>query len=86
MTEFRQNAARPADPLAQLNDPGEVFRNPSQVEFIRTLIQFVRDAFSRTIFRDQAAPDIMLLAPSGQSFRVTVGDDGTLRTEPVTRG
>jgi hypothetical protein len=83
MAELRGNVSLPAGPLDQLNDPGEVFRNPAQVEFVRTLVRFIRNGFSRSVMRDQAAPSILLASPGGRVFKVTVSDDGEVATEHV---
>jgi hypothetical protein len=83
MAELRGNVAQPAGPLDQLNDPGEVFRNPVQVEFIRTLVRFVRNGFGRAVMRDQAAPSILLASPAGRVFKVTVSEDGQVTAEYV---
>lgn len=83
MTTVRQNASRVAGPLDQLNDPGEVFKNPGQLEFVRTLVRMLKDGFSRVILRDQATPFFHLLSPSGKAYRVTVTDDGQIAAEYI---
>jgi hypothetical protein len=83
MTLIRQNAARVAGPLDQLNDPGEVFKNPGQLEFVRTLVRMLKDGFSRVILRDQAVNYFHLLSPSGKAYRVTVTDDGQITAEYI---
>jgi hypothetical protein len=80
---LRGNVARVAGPLDQLNDPGEVFKNPGQLEFVRTLVRMLKDGFGRVLSRDQAAPYFHLLSPSGKAYRVTVSDDGQITAEYV---
>jgi hypothetical protein len=72
-----------AGPLDQLNDPGEVFRNPGQLEFVRNLVRLLKDAFGKAVIRDQASPFIHLQAPNGGVYKVSVGDTGALRVEYV---
>lgn len=81
--EPRANVNRPTDKLAQLNDPGESFKNPGQLEFVRQFVRTVRDALGKTIDRDQAAPHLHLTSPAGKVFKVTVRDDGSIGTQHI---
>lgn len=85
MSQTRQNSSRPIDPLAELNDPEAVFRDPGQLQFMRTLVNTIRRVFSAMIRYDQAAPQIILTSPNGTAYIVTVGDDGVL-TARTARG
>jgi hypothetical protein len=79
----RQNTPQITGPLDALNDPGESFKNPTQLEFVRTLISALKVAFQRTISRDQAAPYFHLQAPTGEVWKVTVNAAGALGTTRV---
>jgi hypothetical protein len=83
MASPRQNAPAPAGALDPLNDPGEVFKNTSQVEFIRTLVRLLAEAFSRVVFRDQAAPHVHLISPSGKVYKLSVTDAGAMSVSYV---
>jgi hypothetical protein len=86
MVDFqRTNAPRPTGPLDLLNDPGESFKNPTQLEFVRTLIATLKLALARMIYRDQATPYIHLQAPTGEVYRVEVDAAGVVRTVRAER-
>lgn len=85
MAEIRGNVQQAAGPLDQLRDPGEVFKIPVQVEFVRTLVQFLKTGFSRCVMRDQATSAILMLSPGGKVHSLTVADDGTV-TATYVRG
>lgn len=79
----RANVSRVAGPLDQLNDPGESFKNPGQLEFVRTLVRMLKDAFGKVLMRDQAAPYFHLLSPGGKAYKITVSDDGAIHAEYI---
>lgn len=81
MSDVRQNTPRESDPFQGLNDPAELFKNPYQLEFIRTLISVIRQQFSATVKRNQGSPQIILSAPNGTSWIVTVDNSGVLQTK-----
>jgi len=45
--------------------------------------EIVRRALSKCVSTDEAAPQIILRAPNGTSWRVTVSNTGTLTTTQV---
>ncbi len=75
---LRQNIQAPVDRLAQLNDPTDVFKNPSQLGFIRGLVDVLRGMARDFISRDTATTHFILLSPNGTAYRVTVSDAGAL--------
>jgi hypothetical protein len=83
LTDIRQNAAQPADPLGQLNDPAEAFKNPAQIEFFRVFLRLLRTALAKMVQRDQAATHVTLVSPGGKSYVVRVNETGALVTEYV---
>lgn len=83
MVDIRGNVARPTSPLDNLPDPGDAFRAPLQLDYLRRLDRALKGAFSRVVFRDQGTPDFMLTSPSGKVYRVTVNESGTLTTEYI---
>lgn len=40
--------------------------------------QIISDNFGRTLSKEQANPFVLLLSPSGLTFKLSVNDDGTL--------
>jgi len=76
----RENARQEVDEFISLNDPGEIFKNPQQLQFIRTLIDVLRRVVANVVRWDRAAPQVILSAPDGGAWIVTVANDGTLTT------
>lgn len=77
---IRGNIAQPAEKLAIIGDPGDVFRNPQQAEYMRTLTRGISDALRGTVSSDTASTSILLLSPNGQAWRLMVDDAGALFT------
>ena len=77
---LRENTPIQSDLFQSLNDPGDVFKNPEQLRFVRTLIDILRRAFINAVRSNQAVPSIILTAPNGTSWVVEVGDTGALST------
>ena len=75
---IRENARREVDEFTSLNDPGEIFKNPQQLQFIRTLIDVLRRVVANMVRWDRAAPQIILSDPDGGSWIVTVDANGNL--------
>ena len=71
-----------ADQLEPLKNPETIFRNPAQLEYIRSLVNAVQALTQNTINHDQSAPHIILMSPNGTSYTVTVDDLGALQTVP----
>lgn len=78
MAAPRSGFALPVDPLNELGNPEQAFRNPDQLQFMRQLIDIIRTQFGKFVARDVASPYIMLQSPGGNTFRVTVSDDGKI--------
>lgn len=78
MSISRENARREVDEFSSLNDPGEVFKNPQQLQFVRTPIDVLRRVVANMVRWDRAAPQIILSAPDGGSWIVTVDNAGNL--------
>lgn len=79
----RRNNPRPVDRFAGLNDPADAFKNPTQLLFVRSLIDILRQFISGAISKDEAASHFHLVSPSGKTYKVTVADDGTLSSTYV---
>lgn len=76
---IRGNATRPVSRLQHVNDPDpNVFKNPLQLEYIRTLVDVLRRLDTDMVSTNTASPSVLLASPNGTVFRVTVADDGTL--------
>jgi hypothetical protein len=75
----RSGYALPVDLLNELGDPGDAFKSPTQLQFLRTLISIIRAQFGKSVTTETAVGFIYLRSPNGNTFRVTVGDDGTLQ-------
>ena len=82
----RSGYALPVDPLNELGNPEQAFKNPDQLQFMRQFIDIIRTQFSKFVSRDVAAPFITLQSPSGKSFRITVNDDGTISATNARNG
>lgn len=80
MTVARQNISHVPDPFNQLNDPGEVFKNPQQNSFVRILIGIIRSSFDSVVRSNQATPQIVLRAPDGSAWVVEVSNTGVIST------
>ncbi len=76
---MRQNKPAVIDRFVELNDPGEVFKNPYTLLFMRTFINIVKRIANTAVYSDTAAPAIILQSPNGTAYRVTVDDAGTLQ-------
>ena len=48
--------------------------------YLTSLVEVIRRSFAPLISKDEAAPRVMLLSPSGKVYNLTVKDDGTLQT------
>jgi hypothetical protein len=75
---LRENQTRRVDRLTALNDPGEAFKNPAQLGFIRTLVDIIRRMSNEFVSQETASPFFLLQAPGGVVYRVTVNDAGAL--------
>lgn len=75
---LRQNQIIRADRLQQLQAPEEAFKNPAQLTFIRTLIDILRRALSELASTREASDQILLQAPNGAVYRITVNNAGAL--------
>ena len=73
-------------PLAQIAPPNDAFKNPVQLAWMQGLLSGLRDALSNAVSRDTAVPYITLTAPNGASYKVTVGNDGSLTATAIIRG
>jgi hypothetical protein len=78
MATPRSGYALPIDPLNELGDPAQAFKNPDQLQYVRQLVDIIRTQFGKAVTRDTAVPFFYLQSPGGKTFRVTVADDGTL--------
>lgn len=77
----RQNAPiSETDIFANINDPVDVFKNPVQLLFVRTLIDILRRALTGAVKQNQASPHIILSAPDGGAWIVEVDNTGALTT------
>lgn len=80
---LRQNKASDSDRFASLAQPNEVFKIPIQSQFMRTLLDLLRDMFKDFISKDSANTHFMLMSEAGAIYRVTVDDTGNLQTEYI---
>jgi hypothetical protein len=77
-TTIRQNPPAQADRLQGLQPPEEVFKNPIQLTFMRTLIDILRRALREMVSSQSAAPQVLLTSPNGTVFKITVSDAGAI--------
>lgn len=82
----RSGYALPVDPLNELGDPAQAFRNGDQLQFVRTLISIIRTQFGKFISSDTAVPFVLLRSPAGKTFRVEVNDDGQITATDARGG
>ena len=76
-------ALKPADPLAQITDPGIAFKNPDQQQFLRQFRDTLSDAIGSKAGRTTSVPFIMLDAPNGTTYKITVDNSGTVSATAV---
>ena len=69
---------KPADPLAQVPDPGDAFKNPTQAGFIRRMQTAISAALTDRPGANSATPMVLLSSPSGQVWSITVSDTGAI--------
>jgi len=79
----RQNKPTAVDRLAQLNDPGEIFKNPQSLAFFRQFIEIVREMAKDTIYRNAATTAVLLTAPNGTVYEISANDNGSLKVVNV---
>lgn len=48
--------------------------------YIQTVLAAIKTAFNSVVSRDEASPRILLQAPNGTVYEVTVSNTGTLQT------
>jgi hypothetical protein len=75
---LRQNTPIPVDRLTALANVNDVFKNPTQLAFMREMIDAIRRGFSVMITKETAADELLLRSTGGKVFRVTVSDAGAL--------
>lgn len=80
---LRQNQPPVVNRFAELNDPGDVFKNPTQLLFMRTLLDIVKRAFADFISMNTANPQFMLISPAGKIYKITIDDAGVLQSEYI---
>ena len=74
----RRNRPIAVDRLAGLNDPAEIFKNPQQLLFIRSLVEVIRGIVTDAVVKDEASPHLHLTSSGGKVYKITALDDGTL--------
>jgi hypothetical protein len=52
----------------------------------RDLVDKISESLLRVVTTNEAVPSVLLIAPNGKVFRVTVGDTGTLTSTEVPQG
>ncbi|CAB5170388.1 hypothetical protein UFOVP155_21 [uncultured Caudovirales phage] len=50
-------------------------------QFFQQVLDTLRKSFLSVVSKDEASPRVLLLAPNGQVYSVTVDNSGTLQTE-----
>lgn len=81
MATPRNGVATPVDRLNELGNPEDVFKSPPVLQFIRTLIDIIRQQFAAMLNKDTAAAYFHLSSPNGTVYRVSVDDTGALKVE-----
>lgn len=79
MPEIRTNTPATVDPLQHVNDPTlTVFPRPTTLEYMRVLVNTIRDLARGMIYRDRATPYLLLQSPNGTVFKVSISDTGVV--------